>query len=672
MSLISGSILKIFTLFAFLLCPLFATNAGAQIDSLYYSIDSTTFVSARNSSLLNVSSSGVMVMKLSQMQNMPKILGNTDPLQFVRLLPGVQTNSDSDSGMHIQGCGNAHNEISLGGVPVYGASHLLGLFSVFNPSHYEDMSYSTSSDFNRLGGQVVMNLPDTLQRKVSGEVTVGLMSSQGTIGLRFGSKSHLKVSARRSYLNLLYKPWLKLLDSQLRYGFGDYNITYLLVPDRKNKVWVDLYYGNDDVFLDEESYNIKLSLGWGNKLAGLHWERAGEKVFQKHSLFYSDYVSEASVVQDIMTAELPSYIKSAGYRGKIMFGDFKADADVVLYNVRPQYPVVIGVVNGIEELQKAAEGSLYFGYERTFWHRLNIAAGLKGSVYFSPESDVYHNVLPDVSVSYDFYNYGKLGASYRECVQYLFQTGLSNVGFPVEFWLMSGKYSEPQKSRGAELTYEVDFLNDALSVSVGFYGKLLSNQLEYKADLLDLMLAKYDIQDNLLAGSGLNYGTTVMVHKRSGNLTGWVGYSLGRALRRFDNPEYPYVYPANHERIHDFNAVCAYQMDRWNFSGTFIYASGTPFTAPKAFYISSGRVVVDYGEHNSLRLKPYSRLDLSVTCRLKKKDRQENGINLSIYNVLCRKNEVSYKLKVNEKGVVYTPGTLSLRFMPSINYYHKF
>jgi hypothetical protein len=163
-----------------------------------------------------------------------------------------------------------------------------------------------------------------------------------------------------------------------------------------------------------------------------------------------------------------------------------------------------------------------------------------------------------------------------------------------------------------------------------------------------------------------------MLHKKSGKLTGWISYAAGRALRRFNNPEYPSIYPANHERIHDLKAVCSYKMDRWTFSGTFVFASGLPFTAPEAFYISSGQIVADYGEHNSRRLRPYSRLDVSVAYRLTEKERTESGLNFSVYNILCRHNEMAYKMRINEKGVAYTPATMPFTFLPSLSYYYKF
>jgi hypothetical protein len=170
----------------------------------------------------------------------------------------------------------------------------------------------------------------------------------------------------------------------------------------------------------------------------------------------------------------------------------------------------------------------------------------------------------------------------------------------------------------------------------------------------------------------MNYGMNIMLQKQSGSFTGWVSYSLGRALRTFDNPDYPSVYPASHERIHELNAIGSYEYSRWMFSGSFVCASGTPFTAPESFYIASGNLMTKYGEYNSSRLRPYIRLDLSVNFRFRKDERQENGINLSIYNVLARKNEAMWRLDVGNGTFSYRPMTFFMRGMPSVSYYHKF
>jgi hypothetical protein len=119
-----------------------------------------------------------------------------------------------------------------------------------------------------------------------------------------------------------------------------------------------------------------------------------------------------------------------------------------------------------------------------------------------------------------------------------------------------------------------------------------------------------------------------MVNKRTGKLTGWLSYAWGRAFRRFDKFGLDKKYPAAHERIHELNVVGTFRLnERWSVGGTFVYASGTPFTAPKHFYIMNGQLLSEFGEHNANRLKPYCRLDLSANYSLKKKGNFESGIN---------------------------------------------
>ena len=349
---------------------------------------------------------------------------------------------------------------------------------------------------------------------------------------------------------------------------------------------------------------------------------------------------------------------------------------MIYYRAMPQLPQVSGLFNSTiarKEIQNAMEATLALDYDRTFAYDWNVKAGLKGVILFNPESDVRGSVLPDISLSYNARRFGKIGLNYSWRQQNIFQTGLSNVGFPIEFWFVAGSHSRPQFSQNASLSYDLKFHRDMFALSCNLYYKQLHNQVEYKGDLFDLFMEEYDLDSCLLKGRGWNYGMNLMLHKQSGTVTGWVSYSIGRALRKFDNPEYTGIYPANHERIHELNAVCSYKYRRWDFSGTFIYASGLPFTAPGSYYLSSGKIVANYGEHNACRMRPYIRMDLSATWTIRKDEHQENGINVSIYNVLARRNDVSYRLRVNEDNEFgYIRMSFGLRFVPSISYYHKF
>lgn len=652
------------------------SEAEAQTDSLYMLIDSTTVVSERHSSALRLASGQIMKIDMDMIQNLPKILGNTDPLHFVKLLPGVQTNSEQDSGIHIQGCDAAHNEMSVGGVPVFGVNHMLGLFSIFNPEHYSQMSFSHNSTFNRLGGMLRMELPDTLKKKVEGAVSVGIMSSQGSIGLRIKEKSHLKVSARQSYMNLLYGRWMTLNGTRIKYGFGDYNLTYIWDSGKGDRVWLDGYLGMDRAGMDEKSYDIGLSIKWGNYLGAAHWKHTGDILNHYHSLYSSGYMSDVFVSQSNAIVQLPTFINAAGYKGGLSWERLQARWESVYYRAMPQLPQIHGMFNSTEpqkEIQNALENTLALDYDYEFASDWNLKAGLKGTLLYNPEAQLDWGLAPALSLSYNARRLGKFALDYRWQEQYIFQTGLSNVGFPIEFWFVAGKHSPAQYSQNISFAYDVKFCRDMFALSCNLYYKQLYNQVEYKGDLFDFFLQEYNLDDCLLKGRGWNYGANVMLHKQSGAVTGWVAYSVGRALRKFNDPEYTGIYPANHERIHELNAVCSYDWRRWNFSSTFIYASGQPFTAPGSYYISSGKIIANYGERNACRMRPYIRLDLSATWTIKKDENQENGLNFSVYNVLGRRNDVIYRLRVNDENqFAYSRMSFGLRFVPSISYYHKF
>lgn len=647
----------------------------AQADSLYIEIDSTLFVSRRHSSSVKAISGGVTEVSLKQIQDLPKILGNTDPVRFIRTLPGVQTNSEYDSGIHIQGCDNAHNEISLGGVPIYGVSHLFGLFSIFNPSHFDKMKFSTSAVENRLGGSLEMTLPDTLSQTFTGGLNFGIISSQGSLGIRTGQKSHLRVSARQSYMALLYKRWMKIGESPIGYGFGDYNLSWMISPSAKDKVWLEGYFGQDKAKVTESSFDVGLGLQWRTYSGSAHWEHQSIKSNTRHVLYVSGYNSHSALRQDISSISLDSHIRTTGYKGNINWDKARIGLDVTHFNVLPQSPYSEGLYSTegpAQKSQNAWEISMHGGYHTTLADRWNIKAALRGTAYLSPEKEFFYNISPDLSASFNAYRYGKITASYRWNSQYLFQSGLSNIGLPIEFWFMAGKYSAPQYAQSADLSHELNLFHHALSISTSLYFKRLYNQVEYKGDIYDFFNSIYRLEDHLLKGDGWNYGLNLMAHKQSGNLTGWISYSIGRALRRFDNRDYTGIYPANHERIHEVNAVCSYTLGNWKFSENFIYASGVPFTAPAYYYISSGQIITKPGEHNACRMRPYIRLDLSATFELYRKDNIVHEINFSLYNATGRRNDVMYRLNV--KDGVYSYGAMSffLRWLPSISYSYKF
>lgn len=636
---------------------------------------------------------GTSIISMSLMDEMPHILGNADPLHYAQLLPGVQTNSEYDAGLHIQGCDNSHNYVSLGGAPVYNAAHLLGFFSIFNAGHFTEMSLQkspVSASFpNRLGGRVDMLTPTWLAAEdslwmggVHGELSVGPMSSQGTLRLPVGKRSLLLLSARAAYLNLLYSKWLEVDGDEVKYDFSDYNLSYITQLDDANVLKIEGYWGYDNMKIGQASYGLQGKLKWDNTMAALHWysrskdglNEGGKDWSMEQMVYYSRYANRLNVGEYSFQVGMRSFIFDLGYKGNFSWGRWRMGAEVVRHQLLPQDIGISGNLANYQtdtQHQLATEASAYLQYCQPLGEKLLMEMGARVSGYHCQKS--FYRVMPHLKLNYVLSQSAKLNLNLGIRNQYLFQTGFSSAGLPTEFWFAADKNHRPQYAYHAALQGEFWFAEKEYRLSVETYYKWLMNQIENNSNMFDILFSSYSFDGSLLHGKGYNYGLNLLLEKRRGKLTGWLSGSLGRAMRKFDGEQYQEWYPAGHERIYELNAVATYRINRRvSLGSTYVLASGTPYTKVNYAYLMSGNLVTEYGPHNGDRVKPYMRLDLSVSYDFATKGKVRSGINFSLYNVTMHGNDLFYRIKVYDNHVRYNAFKFLMPIMPSINYYCKF
>ncbi|MBP3213944.1 MAG: TonB-dependent receptor [Bacteroidaceae bacterium] len=643
-------------------------------------LDSIVVKERRRSLLLRQGREGSMVWDMRLMQNMPQILSNADPIHYAQMLPGVQTNNEYQGGIHVQGCDNEHNVVSVGGVPIYNVNHLLGFFSTFNATHFPSMSLTesagTASFANRLGAELTMQPPETVLDSMSGDMTVGLIASQGTLRLPLSPASSLTLSARVSYINMLYSNWLRADENRIRYSFYDLNATYTHRIDSRNRLVADFYSGFDKADIADDRHSTDLNNRWGNTMGAVHWICAlNGHAELKTTLYATTYGNRMQTGIGQEHFRMESRITDVGLRCRLSLGQrWTMGAEGVWHSIKP---LDVNSDGGFASRQQhgvsthSAEASVYADSRWTLLPDLSFNVGLRGNIHAAADH-TFLSVNPSASIIYE-----KGGArctfSYALRHQHLFQTGFSDVGMPTEFWFSADGDTPPQYARSFNLKGECYFFQRNYQASVSLYYKRLYRQVEYGGTMFDLMSAEYDWQDRLMRGKGENYGVSVMLSKCTGRLTGWVSYAYGRARRTYLMPEGKRTYPANHERPHELNVVLTYSTPRhWSFGTTFVACSGTPFTAPKAIYVMNGNVMALYGEHNANRLATYWRMDASVNYRWKGNGRLEQGVNLSLYNLLCHNNDLFHYVRTDRRGTVrYRAVGFVSPILPSVSYFIK-
>ena len=604
---------------------------------------------------------------LDRIEAFPSLLGNADPVRFAQMLPSMQSTSELDAGIHIQGCEHQHNLIALDGIPIYGATHLMGLFSVFNPSHFKSMTYSTAAvGENRLGGLLDMQTQVSAPHDWGVDASLGLISVQGTIRAPLGKKAGVLLSARRSLLDLFFGNAIQLDKITMGYRFSDYNGSFIWHPTSRDRVSLDFYYGGDR--LHSSTNELGLDLHWNNLLAALKWDRGAFR----QALYYTGCTLDLALDEQGKRVLLPSRIGTAGYKGSWEKSGLQVKADIAMHHIRPQSPTVedSGIDFGADENLHAWENSVSVSWNDYLDSRFHYTAGMGAQWYVSPEGKSYFGLSPQLAGTYSLPGDSRLQLRTGIRHQYLFQTGLSNIGFPSEFWLPAGKYSKPQWTVEALLSYEKSWMKGQWSFSAELYYRHLGNQLDYTGGVMEFLDGSYTLQGALQRGSGRNYGLNLMFSKPVGRFTGWVAFSAGRSLRSFAGE----TRPSDHERLVELNVVASYRVGQWDFGGSFICAGGTPFSEPQEYYLVGSQLVAVFNGQNNGRLEPYVRLDLNTRFHFRSRGRLQHGLNLSVYNVLARKQEMYRTIECRRRLVQwnYKSIYLGISIIPSISYYLKF
>ena len=129
-----------------------------------------------------------------------------------------------------------------------------------------------------------------------------------------------------------------------------------------------------------------------------------------------------------------------------------------------------------------------------------------------------------------------------------------------------------------------------------------------------------------------------MFRKNSGRLTGWVAYTLSWTKVKIPGINNGLWYDASNDRRHNVSVAAIFKInDRWDISGTWIYSSGQPLTAPDAKYQLDGTTCYYYSKRNGYKTPATHRLDLSAVYTRKGK-RFTSQLAFGVYNAYCRYN----------------------------------
>jgi hypothetical protein len=663
---------------------------------------------------------------VNQIKNLPALLGEKDVFKALQLMPGVQKGSEGNSGIYVRGGGPDQNLIILDDAPVYNASHLFGFFSIFNGDALKSIELTKGGFPARYGGRlssvIEMTMKDGNKQKLSGEAGIGLISSRLVLEgpIKKDTASFL-ISARRTYIDILARPFMNNEGSG-GYYFYDLNAKLNYDFSSKNKLYISGYFGRDKFYVNTgNNYNSSLDyrsragLFWQNATATLRWNHLfTNKIFANTSLIFSRYnLKIFAEEKDNSGTYLLEY--NSGIR------DFALKYDLE-YHVSTTYTLRTGIQSTNHKFTPSAivekdsqtlydynnktiynslETGIYIENNFNFSGRLQLNAGLRLG-HFIADTKHYFSPEPRLSANYLIHEGISAKVSFAEMNQYIHLLSNTGVGLPTDLWVPSTDRVSPQNSRQIAGGFAKDLPKYNLTVTLEGYHKWSNKILGYKPGANFLLLddpseaQNFTWQDNVTAGTGKSYGAELLIHRKTGKLSGWVGYTLSWTKLKFDEINFGKEYWARYDRRHDLSVVAIYEISkRTTLSGTWVYGTGNAISLPlgeyaaqehdpfSQLYNSMGnnpwyyeyyQTVTDYGEVNSFRMKAYHRLDLAIQFH-KQKEKYERTWEIGFYNAYNRKNPFFYfvESEQNSTGVTSKLKQVSIfPIIPSITYNIKF
>lgn len=675
---------------------------------------------------------GVEVVSITDLNEVPVLMGEVDVINSLTSMAGVQTVGEGASGFNVRGGSEDQNLVLMNGAPIFNPSHILGLFSVFSPDATEEFSLYKGHMPEQFGGRLSSVLDVSMKRGSKEDFSfhggVGLYTARATVeGPIIKGKTSYLLSTRGAASGVVFALAGKNrelarfpIDADIYESSAHFYDGYLNIHHdfNENNLLSFSVYGNKDYF----RYTDEFGYSWTNQLANLNWSSAfSDNLYSDFTAdinryngeFFTPSGPEAFLLQNgIGYTKLKEHllytgIENVSLRGGTEWTRYTSDDETIepyndgssreFNNVEKDHGHELAFYLG-SEIDVTSAILLSLGVRHTTYQQLGPAvvneyepgvskstSTIIGSTEYSSGEKIvqYSGFEPRLSSRFSINDKSSVKLSYNRTRQYIHQLSNTMSPTPADIWQVSTTHIPPQKAHNYSIGYYRNFDKPELETSLELYYRDIDDIVEYN-NFAELFMNP-NIETELLAGKGQAYGAEFSVRKNRGTWTGWLSYTYGRIFVKADNSETGNQinngdwFPASYDQPNQVNLTTIRDLGEESaFSMQFTWRSGRPITALSSNYVDGSTTVPVYSDRNEYRIPDYIRLDISFTIAENiwkawdpdPNNRIESTANFTLYNVLGRKNAFSVFYQRPENSSVPQAYKLSVlgAVIPSFTY----
>ncbi len=630
--------------------------------------------------------------KLLSLPNM----GEVDIFSLMQLMPGITASNEAVTGISLRGSTADQNLLLFDGYPLYKQDHCFGLFSSVNPHVIRDIRIYKSAYDARYGGKVggIIDITGRSGNYNNFSAHAGINTISGNAMVEvplFRQKGSLLLAGRRSFTDVLTSPLyrdifnsffsgenmmiLNIGESQRIYSkemipsfhFYDMNVKFSLRPDEKDLVSVSFSTGKDKLVVNDPAFDYRNDNQWGNDGLSIHWSRQWNA--QHHTMLtgalssYYDLSTETYIFYDTLNGEVTTQYDAMindnriregvvtlthtwqpGNRHRLESGLSFNHSSINYLNEIKDSMVISDIV------QQASRLTGYIQYRFQPFAFFHLLGGIRstwdphsGRIYAEPRLTVTIPVTEHLRIK------GAAGLYH----QYMLRTVVPGLyGDYSSFWVLADGGDIPVM-RSHHFVAGIHYEAQGMEVDAECFSRNTTglSRFYYTYDSL------YEGNGFFTRGKGKIYGIDVLIKKEMRHFTGWIGYTYSINQERFDMLNDAEFFPANNDQRHQLKIAALFRTGRWNYSFTWRYATGLPYTSPP-----SPQGVYPFfpalDDLNNDHLPDHHRLDMSVTYRFplfRKKVRCVTGLSvINLYNRHNLRNRLFFTSLDEATGIPYS------------------
>ncbi len=616
----------------------------------------------------------------------------TDVLQTVQALSGIQSTDETVSNINIRGGTHDQNLILWDGIKMYQSGHFFGLISAINPLITRKaalLKNGTSPEYtDGVSGTIIMNTDTAINDRFGASLGLNLINADAFADIPIGKQSSLQITGRKSIRDIVETPTYsqysnrisqdsevdeqELLASDIGFDFYDINLRWNYNITNTDKLRVNfLTINNELVFTENATINnierSRQSSLIQNSLAGGIWyqKQWNDKLRSVVQVYETDYDLK-SINANLQQEQRFLQENKVSETGIKLKGYYDITEKMTLLNGYQFIETGISNLNDID--------TPVFREKRD---RVIRTHSLFSQVHYTPQkntslnlgvrynyNDKFNTHIIEPRLSYNqkvftYFNIELLGEFKHQNTSQIINFQNDFLGIEKRRWILSNDNDIPVvKSRQVSLGLQYSRLGWLLNAE-GYYKKVMGitarsqgfqNQYEFVRAIGD-----YTVK-----------GMDFLVNKRYKNLSTWMSYSYAYNTYIFEAFD-ERVFPNNVEIKHSVTLGSSYSFRDFKISAGLNWNSGLPTTRPlPEDPVSENRI--NYQDSNSSRLDEYLRLDISATYDFKISNKIQAHTGLSIWNITDKENVINNYYQINQQNLPQEVVESSLSITPNATF----